>query len=254
MWSRARRFANRFAYAAIDILYTVLWLAGSIAVGVWQSSGTKNASDNTNGKAQGGGCSNFAYGSEAKCETAKATVGFGVIVFLLFGVTSGLSIHAIMQYGKSGIMPNSKVSDPVDDPNKDAWSTNTDDLDPHHPSNRPSTQDDDPRRAYGKLSAEEDSQSQTLLHRPGLQAEDPFADSHSMTDHGMHPGRAMSYQSSTNLSIVPPSYHERPSEEENVISPSGYIVPSALSPSEYAETPGGRINFPNANYDRVDFR
>lgn len=261
LWTRLYRFANVYAYAAIDLLYTLLWFAAFIAVAVWRASGKtsnpdKNDSNNDTNKEDnkndGGTCANWKYGSAAKCEVAQASVGFGVVIFLLFAGTSAISIYGVLQFRRTGIMPNGNSRThgqaerlDVDDGGKDAWSTNTDDLEPSRLSNA----NEDPRRAYGQLPMEEDSQSQNLLQRPSLQAEDPFADTHSMTEHGMHPGRALSYQSSTNLSIVtPPSYHEQSSVGAGGTSPSGYVAPSALSPSDYAETPGGRVNFPRGNY------
>lgn len=264
MWTRVYRFANVYAYAAIDLLYTLLWFAAFIAVAVWRSSGKRDASDkdntsndsgNQSQKNRGGTCANWKYGSASKCDVAQASVGFGVVIFLLFGITSAVSVYGIIQFRRTGIMPNGNSrthgqAEQLDDGGKDAWSTNTDDLEP----SRLSSANDDPRRAYGQLPMEEDSQSQTLLQRPSIQTDDPFADTHSMTEHGMHPGRALSYQSSTNLSITtPPSYHEQSSIGAGGTSPTGYVAPSALSPSDYAETPGGTVNFPRGNYD-ADFR
>ena len=260
MWTRAWRFTNVYAYAAIDILFAILWFAAFISVETWEAEGIRKGAK---GKAAKGGddgaCSHFAYGSESKCTTSKASVGFGVVIFLSFAVTSAISIHGVLKYKKTGIMPygnpgrHGRVEQRgAEDPNKDAWSTNTDELDPNHPSNRHSDEEPDPRRAYGQIPAEEDEEG--LLHRDSLH--NPFQDTHSMaetqTEDGVHPGRPLSYQSSTNLSIAPPAYEEERRQEE-VVSPSGYVAPSALSPSDYEETPGGRIDFPQGNYG-ADFR
>jgi hypothetical protein len=240
-----------YAYAGIDLLYALLWFAAFVAVAVWRGQGLeKGAKDGKDAS-----CENFGYGSSTRCETAAASVGFGVIVFLLFVITSAISIHGVLKYRKTGVMPQPQLKkvnpQPMeDDFNKDAWSSNM-----QEPDERPSTSQGeiDPRRAYGQIPTEDDEQN--LLHRPSLQAEDPFQDTHSMTEHGMHPGRPMSFQStSTGLSIAPPSYHERPADvTDSGVSPSGYVAPSALSPSDYQETPGGRINFPTGNYG-ADFR
>ena len=261
MWTRVWRFANVYAYAAIDLLYTLLWFAAFVAVAVWQSEGLKvkdKDSDAKKGaKDDAGTCAQFAYGSASKCDVTKAAVGFGVAIWLLFIMTSAISIHGILQFRKTGIMPygNSEKHGQADrlgydHLSKDVWSTNTDELGATHSSHRPSTSldDDDPRRAYGQLPTR-DEDEQNLLHRPSTQTEDPFADTHSMTEHGMHPGRSLSYQSSTNLSIItPPSYHEQSNGATGSASPSGYVAPSALSPSDYEQTPGGRIHFPHGNY------
>ncbi|KAK5166296.1 uncharacterized protein LTR77_008557 [Saxophila tyrrhenica] len=256
MWTRAWRFANVYAYAAIDLLYTLLWFAAFVAVAVWQSEGLKEGSKNKDGDKDGkGSCEQFGYGSATKCQVTKAAVGFGVVIWLLFIATSVISIQGVLQFRRTGIMPNGNSTkhgqaERFEDPSKDVWSTNTDELDDSHPSHRPSVSpgDDDARRAYSQLStADEDEQG--LLQRPSIQADDPFADTHSMTEHGMHPGRAFSYQSGSNLSITaPPSYHEQTAGAVGIPSPSGYVAPSALSPSDYEQTPGGRVNFPQANY------
>lgn len=268
MWSRAWRFANVYAYAAIDLLFAILWFAASIAVATWEAGGIGQGGTKPGkaGKKKSGGdgsCSHFAYGSASKCTTSKASVGFGVIMFLTFAVTSAISVWCLLKYRKTGIIPygspgkHGKVEQlGGDDPNKDAWDANTDELDPNHPSNRHSDDDEpDPRRAYGQIPAaeeEEQEQEQGLLHRSSQSQSlhsNPFNDAHSMTEEGVHPGRAYSYQSSTNLSVAPPAYEQ----EAEVVSPSGYVAPSALSPSDYEQTPGGRINFPTGNYS-ADFR
>ena len=266
MWSRAWRFANVYAYAAVDVLFAILWFAASIAVGVWTGNGTsqsaKGKQDKQSKGGGGGSCSDFAYGSASKCTTSKASVAFGVLVFLTFAGTSAISIWVLLNYRKTGILPytsNSERHGKVEqlrgeDPNKDAWDTNTDELDPNHPSNRDSDDNEpDPRRAYGQIpSTEEDDQGRSLLHRSSQSQSlnaNPFNDAHSMTEEGVHPGRAYSYQSNTSLSIAPPAYQQ----EAEIVSPSGYIAPSALSPSDYEQTPGGRVNFPQAYYG-ADFR
>ena len=143
----------------------------------------------------------------------------------------------------------------IDNSSKDVWSTKIEELDANHHSNRPSTSpdDDDPRRAYGQLPTRGDDE-QTLLQRPSIQKEDPFADTHSMTEHGMHPGRSLSYQSNTKLSIIlPPSTNEQSSNAIGSVSPNGYVAPSALSPNDYDQMPGGRVNFSQGNY-AAEFR
>ena len=41
MWTRAWRFANIYAYLGLDLLFTLLWFAAAIALGVWESQGIK---------------------------------------------------------------------------------------------------------------------------------------------------------------------------------------------------------------------
>lgn len=257
MWSRAWRFASVYAYAGLDILFTILWFAAFIAVAVWQGGGLDKGAKDKGPEEDDGACSHFAYGSEAKCNTSKASVGFGVVIFLLFALTSAISVYGVMRYRKTGVMPNGSQRKAgqaehvrAEDPNKDAWSTNTDDLEPGH------TEDyNDPRRAYGQIPTEdEDDSRQGFLHRPLSRHDDPFRDTHSMADSqteegDIHPGRAVSNRSNTSLGIAPPtSYHTNRPTGEGSASPTGYIAPSALSPSDYEHTPGGRVNFPQGNY------
>lgn len=258
MWSRAWRFANVYAYAALDVLFTILWLAAAIAVGVWQADGVSKGAGK-DGKDSGDGCDNFAYGSSSKCSTAKASVGFGVIVFLLFAATSVISIMGLLKYRKTGIMPYGTsdkhgAAQIVEDPNKDPWSTNTDELEQQLHPNHDSDDEADLRRAYGQPLPEQDG----LLPRPSR--DDPFHDAqetHSMldtqTEEGAHPGRPLSFRSTSELSVTtaPPAYQEDVPQGVpgvNIISPSGYVAPSALSPSDYTQTPGGRVNFPRGDY------
>ena len=256
MWTRAWRFANVYAYTTLDLLFAVLWFAAFISVSTWEAQGIREGvNKGKDNQKEDGSCSHFAYGSEAKCNTSKASVGFGVVIFLTFAVTSAISIHGLLKYRKTGIMPygtsgNHGKAEQLEDPNKDAWSSNIDELDPSHPADRESEDEPDQRRAYGQIPADEEAE-QSLLQRPTSQ-EDPFQDVHSthtLTEDGVHPGRPLSYESNTNLTIAPPSYHEQaPPANDRALSPTGYIAPSALSPSDYEQTPGGRVNFPQGNY------
>jgi hypothetical protein len=85
MWSRTVRFANAYAFFAVDALYAVLWFSAFISVAVWNSKGISEGEDEAAKKAKDGkdpptGCAAFAYGEEAKCTLSKATVGFGVVI------------------------------------------------------------------------------------------------------------------------------------------------------------------------------
>lgn len=79
MWERAVRFANAFVMAGIDVLYTIFWFSAFIALAVWNNQGQKQgAKDKKVGGS--GNCTTFAYGTEKKCELAKAAIGLGVVV------------------------------------------------------------------------------------------------------------------------------------------------------------------------------
>jgi hypothetical protein len=76
MWSRAARFANAYAFFALDAFYTLLWFAAFIAVAVWNSKGIREGNDNKDN----GNCTTFKFGPEEKCKLSQATVGFGVVI------------------------------------------------------------------------------------------------------------------------------------------------------------------------------
>ena len=236
-WTRAWRFVNVYAYVAIDLLFTVLWLAAAIAVGVWTNNGISKGSagsDQDNTKDKGKGCGNFAYGSETKCNVSKASVGFGVLVFVLFATTSGISIYGIIQYKRTGVMPNennprqdlSGRSGGEEDPNKDPWSMSTDELDPLRHNSAAST---DARVLYGQ-DTEEDERG--LLH--GHQPTNDFRESQT-EDNMAHPGARLSYHSLSTPKVE---------DEDDLTS-------SALSPTNYIQSPDGRVQFPPANYQRL---
>tara|TARA_R110002003_G_scaffold48_47_gene4300 strand:- start:800 stop:1087 length:288 start_codon:yes stop_codon:yes gene_type:complete len=80
MWSRAARFANAYAFLAVDALYTVLWFAAFIAVALWNSSGIKQGAKERNIPDNERNCTTFKWGSESKCNVSKASVGVGVVI------------------------------------------------------------------------------------------------------------------------------------------------------------------------------
>lgn len=238
MWSRAWRFNNVWAIATIDILFTILWFAASIAVAVWNANGIakgKDSSDSDNSSDKNtrrddsnksdGTCASFGYGSESKCEVSKASVGFGIVIMLLFAVTSYISVRAIIEYRRTGVVPNANMNNhghsdklDVEDPSKDAWSANTDEL--NH-----NTHDDD-RLAYGQTMGDD---QEGLLNRHS-------SDAHQPAD-GMHPGRRLSYQSPSQVN-GPSSYDDN-------------MAPSALSPTGLPTGPHGHVQFPEANYNAL---
>jgi hypothetical protein len=238
MWSRAWRFANVYAYAAIDVAYTILWLAAFAAVANWNASGTANkSSDNTDSKdTDSGSC---AHGNASKCAVSKASVGFGVLICLLFAATSFLSIRSVFEYRRTGVMPNSgnrihgkAPQGSLEDPNKDVWNANPEELGPDRQSNENPFNDE--RHAYGQISQQDVSEQGAGLLRNNQTGYRNTSHDESGSDDDPHPGRQLSY-GSDNLSIAPPAY-------------DGGHATSALSPGGYEQTPGGRVSFPTGNY------
>ncbi|OAX81769.1 hypothetical protein ACJ72_03890 [Emergomyces africanus] len=87
MWPRTRRFGNAYAFAVIDVLFSVLWFASWIAVTsyVVAGKGKKNDSDdddndNDNDKNNKSGCDAFKFGTPAKCNLSTGTAVLGVVV------------------------------------------------------------------------------------------------------------------------------------------------------------------------------
>jgi hypothetical protein len=86
MWSRAARFANAYAFLAVDALYTVLWFAAFIAVALWNSSGIKQGAKERNIPDNERNCTTFKWGSESKCNVSKASVGVGVVILYVLPI------------------------------------------------------------------------------------------------------------------------------------------------------------------------
>lgn len=81
MWTRAVRFANAYAFLAVDALYTIFWFSAFIAIAMWNSRGIKDGAKDKKVPEGEGNCTTFKWGSEAKCKLSRATFGFGVVVW-----------------------------------------------------------------------------------------------------------------------------------------------------------------------------
>lgn len=253
MWTRAWRFQNVYAYAAIDMLFAILWFAAFIAVAVWRgkgSGGGNNDDDDEDDDNNDDG--NCAIGSARRCSVAGATIGFGVIICLLFVATSLLSGKAVMEYKRTGVMPNGESTEQPQrfntklesHGNEDGgvWSSNTNDLDREYDDGT------DPRKAYGQVPTED---HESLLNGTGRQPSDPFNDQYGYGGSDAHPGN-LSQPTGSNLSIQPPQPYV--SDAQARPGADSYVAPTALSPSgDYGERTGGRVSFPAGNYG-ADFR
>jgi translocation protein SEC72 len=100
MWSRARRFANVYAFACLDSFSVILWLSAWAAVASYVSAG-KGKGD----KKDESGCDNFKYGSPGRCKLSEAIIVFGVFEMLLFIATAFISFRAVMTFKRTGMMP-----------------------------------------------------------------------------------------------------------------------------------------------------
>jgi len=81
MWSRAVRFANAYAFLAVDALYTIFWFSAFIAIAFYNSSGIKQGAKDRKLDEKDGNCTTFKWGSEEKCKLSRATFGFGVVIW-----------------------------------------------------------------------------------------------------------------------------------------------------------------------------
>lgn len=248
MWTRAWRLANVYAYLGLDLLFALLWFAATIALGVWQSQGIKKGEkdhiDDENAEDKNE-CETFAWGSVSKCKVTKAAVGFGVVIFLLWCLTSAISVWMVIKYRKTGVIPGSKhggrgaFQPQVDDPaSKDAWSTRIDE-----PDNDDDDRDDS-RRAYGQVPEYDEYEHGNGMLRTGSQNSGGFE---------AHPGRRSPMNSDAH-SITPSGYEDgvAPSalSPTNPLSPTGYgqMNPFANPEPYQSQSMSGRVNMPPGNY------
>lgn len=266
MWTRAWRFANIYAYLGLDLLFSLLWFAATIAVGVWESQGVKKGRkehEDDDNFADESDCQTWAWGSVSKCKVTKAAVGFGVVLFLLWCLTSAISVWMMNKYRKTGVVPGSKSNNgggrgafqpQVDDAaTKDAWSTRIDEPDSElygtgHGGRDSEDNDDADRRKYGQINNDydENEHGNNNSHH-GLYPTSSF---------DAHPGRR-SPMNSDSHSVAPSGYEDgvAPSalSPTGVLSPTGYghVNPFSNPSPLYDPQPpaaGGRVPFPPGNY------
>ena len=80
MWSRAQRFANAYAFLAVDTLFTLLWFAAFIAVATYNAGGIKDGATDRKIPSDQGNCTTFKYGDESKCKASRGAVGVGIVI------------------------------------------------------------------------------------------------------------------------------------------------------------------------------
>lgn len=79
MFPRTRKFANPYAFAAVDVLFLIFWLSAAIAVSVWVNQGIDAGEKKETDKGKKG-CAAFGSGSEKKCDLSQVQVGLGVMI------------------------------------------------------------------------------------------------------------------------------------------------------------------------------
>ncbi|KAI7496846.1 hypothetical protein KC367_g6368 [Hortaea werneckii] len=220
MWSRAWRFANVYAYASLDVLCSILWLAAFSAVATWNKKGIEKGKN------------------EEKDDSDSDSDNSG----------------------RTGELPNGKQHGKAEqlaqeDYNKDPWSTDLHEPDEDeeerqhsNPFGDHANTSNDTLQAYGQLSQQDEydaPSSHGMLHaqdtsyRPPSRTPSPAVSGAPSID--PHPGRQMSYGGPVQMP-QPPQIYEEP------------LAPSALSPTgAFDQNANGRLSFPQGNY-HADFR
>ncbi|OJD38979.1 chaperone binding protein [Diplodia corticola] len=257
MWSRTVRFAHAYAFATVDFIYTVLWFAAFICVATWNSDGIAKGAKEAN--TDKGNCTTFAYGPELKCKLSQATVGFGVVITVLFITTCVISFYYCTVYRRTGVLVGAEEnttpgaegtsyfggstayqSAPKTDDDNGVWSSNTHDIETsssHYDHHDPSDFGDAPpmpplptagNTGYGGASAA------AAIYTPLVDGRD--------TDDGRHPGVPLSY-GDDHYGGDHPAYRPSPSPSQGD-SQAFHIAPSALSPpSTYDDYRTKNYNF-----------
>ncbi|KAM5456241.1 hypothetical protein MaudCBS49596_001262 [Microsporum audouinii] len=200
MWPRIRKFGNVYAFAFIDGLFTLLWFAAWIAtatyVGTGIAQGGKEHKDSDNDKDKNknkSGCDVFAFGSPTKCRLSTGTTVLGVFVFLIFIMTTLISMRSVMEYRRTGTMPYDG-SDPTFAAHAQAaFSSNPahdfDDDDDRDPESRTG------RFHGGPPSRQNDEDEYALLHNSEVD---------DMGPHGSHRPPPSYDPTASNISSQPP--------------------------------------------------
>ncbi|KAI5292867.1 hypothetical protein KEM52_006011 [Ascosphaera acerosa] len=110
LWPRTMRFANPYAFVTLDMLFGLLWFVAWVCIATYVGTGKSEGSGKHKDKS---GCDAFAYGSPGKCKLSTGTIVLGVIVFLLFLVTSYFSVRTMVEYRRTGNVPFNSQYDPA---------------------------------------------------------------------------------------------------------------------------------------------
>jgi len=187
---RARKFANPYALVAVDAIYTILWLSAFSA----------QASFNSSGKCKGG------------CGLSKAIVGLGVFIWLLWILTTAMSVYGAVYYRREGYLPGASRA-PFNaqqiDPDKDAFSTA-----PHDDEYAP-------------------------IHNADEEHEIP----------NTYAGPSGSMGSRFDGGDTSPPVYSGGYVPPHVSEDTGYTGYSGAAP--VSSGPGGRVQFPDARYDNI---
>jgi len=115
MWPRARRFGNVYAFATVDVLYSILWASAWICLASYVAQGKSKGSSSNDSKSSNSdsksspkratntdtstktGCDNWAYGNASKCKLSEATTIIGVFILYVNPQTTITKITKIIK-------------------------------------------------------------------------------------------------------------------------------------------------------------
>lgn len=92
---RTRKFANPYAFVAVDASFLILWLSAAIAVGTWVNDGI--VAGQKKEKSKDAGCETFGYGSVEKCDLSQVQVGLAAMIWW------------VLPYHVGGIAPHNSL-------------------------------------------------------------------------------------------------------------------------------------------------
>jgi hypothetical protein len=102
MWTRTQKFANVFAFLALDSVFVILWLAAWAALVAWVRNGIREGADAKKIDHAQANCTVFdpkTFGTPEKCTLGNACVGMGVTIWyvdgLLLEVAGANLIHSV---------------------------------------------------------------------------------------------------------------------------------------------------------------
>ncbi|KAK3327165.1 hypothetical protein B0T19DRAFT_154954 [Cercophora scortea] len=221
---RTRRFAQPYAMATVDGVFTIIWL----------SAFATQASYNT------------ASLCGSVCGVSKAIVGLGFFVFLFFAITTFISIYTVQYWKWNGCLPGYDTLKPNSheiDPDKAAFSMAPHDDEAYTAVNSTDHDHDQDSDMHPVTAApRSDYSSDPYASDPyGAPASDPFASA---------PSRAGSRTSYAAPVHENPFRQDNPFDSDNEYHATppppvaGYAPPTALDEYEDAR-------FPAAPYDRI---
>ncbi|KAK5458048.1 hypothetical protein LTS15_004127 [Exophiala xenobiotica] len=177
MWSRARRFANIYAFACLDGLAVILWLSAWAVVASYVAAG-KGKGD----KEDASGCDNFKYGSPGRCKLSETIIVFGVFEMLLFVATTLISFRTVMTFKRTGMMPNMQFGGSGSDKPNDFSAQTQDAFSSNMRADEELDDDSQRRQEYAFQKSEYDEQyaplhqqeQEDIVHMPAAQPQSPL--------------------------------------------------------------------------------